>query len=170
MEFRRHGEDEPIPVPGTCLKLRTFGGPSKGIGVEGVSVGSTRRRRQHAKRRSNFACQCPSCAPQRGPEIPWSWSGSRKPLQGPHRGLGPGGGSVGPGPTSSICSVINTRMELKGKRCQCGPCGQYFTTTSHFDKHRVGPYKERVGREGQCRRCLTYMKWSNTIFMPHVAR
>jgi hypothetical protein len=44
-----------------------------------------------------------------------------------------------------------------------------FTTTSHFDKHRVGPYKERVGREGQCRRCLTYMKWSNTIFMPHVA-
>ena len=98
-----------------------------------------------------------------------SWSGSRKPLQCPHRGLGPGGGSVGPGggsvgpgggsagpgPTSSIFSLINTRMELKGKRCQCGACEEYFTTTSHFDKHRVGPYDGRVGREGQCRRCLT---------------
>jgi hypothetical protein len=51
-----------------------------------------------------------------------SWSGSRKPLPVPHRGLGPGGGSVGPGggsagpgPTSSIFSLINTRMELKRK-------------------------------------------------------
>ena len=57
---------------------------------------------------------------------------------------GPGGGSAGPGPTSSIFrifSLINTRMELKGKRCQRGACGQYFTTTSHFDKHRVGCQK-----------------------------
>lgn len=35
-------------------------------------------------------------------------------------------------------------MKLQGRRCQCGDggrnggCGEYFTTTSAFDRHRVG--------------------------------
>ena len=41
---------------------------------------------------------------------------------------------------------------LRGDHCQCsGPpyqgCGQYFNSTSAFDKHRVG--------DGEARRCLT---------------
>lgn len=28
-------------------------------------------------------------------------------------------------------------MRLKGKRCQCGGCGEYFSTLRAFDRHRV---------------------------------
>lgn len=44
---------------------------------------------------------------------------------------------------------MNT-IELRrgSERCQCGVCGEYFSTTSNFDKHRTGSY------EGT-RRCMT---------------
>ena len=37
-------------------------------------------------------------------------------------------------------------MKLNGERCKCSACGQYFSTTANFDKHRVG-------RHGVDRRC-----------------
>lgn len=34
-------------------------------------------------------------------------------------------------------------IELRpgSQRCQCAACHQYFSTTSNFDKHRVGDYE-----------------------------
>jgi len=29
-------------------------------------------------------------------------------------------------------------MKLTGSRCQCRACGEYFNSTSAFDKHRFG--------------------------------
>ena len=37
--------------------------------------------------------------------------------------------------------------ELRGKRCECGACGLFFTSVTSFDEHRVGPVEDR--------RCLT---------------
>jgi hypothetical protein len=37
---------------------------------------------------------------------------------------------------------------LRGNRCQCTACGEYFNRVSTFDKHRTGAYDER-------RRCLS---------------
>jgi hypothetical protein len=39
---------------------------------------------------------------------------------------------------------------LTGSRCKCGACGQLFNSVSVFDRHRVGPWKDR----GIHRRCL----------------
>lgn len=33
--------------------------------------------------------------------------------------------------------------KLSGDRCRCNACGEYFRTTSAFDKHRTGPYVDR---------------------------
>ena len=37
-----------------------------------------------------------------------------------------------------------TSATLKGKRCQCSKCGEVFSTTSNFDRHRKGSHD--VGR------------------------
>lgn len=39
-------------------------------------------------------------------------------------------------------------MKLRGDRNQCQGCGEYFNSTSAFDKHRVGDF-------GVDRRCIT---------------
>ena len=31
-------------------------------------------------------------------------------------------------------------MKLTGDRCQCRACGEYFNSTSAFDKHRIGDW------------------------------
>ena len=33
--------------------------------------------------------------------------------------------------------------KLRGNRCQCAACGEYFKSTFAFDKHRVGPHSDR---------------------------
>lgn len=42
--------------------------------------------------------------------------------------------------------------KLTGNRCQCPTCGEYFTSTRAFDRHRVGSY----AKPGQpnTRRCM----------------
>jgi hypothetical protein len=37
---------------------------------------------------------------------------------------------------------------LRGNRCQCTACGEYFNRVSTFDRHRVGSYEDG-------RRCLS---------------
>lgn len=44
-------------------------------------------------------------------------------------------------------------MKLTNTRCQCGGCGEYFTATSSFDKHRTGDYA-KPGAKAGTRRCL----------------
>ena len=44
-------------------------------------------------------------------------------------------------------------MILRGKVSLCRACGKVFTTTSTFDKHRVGKYD--LTAPGYGRRCLT---------------
>lgn len=44
-------------------------------------------------------------------------------------------------------------MKLRGRRCQCRTCGEYFNAASLFDQHRTGPYTLADGSCG--RRCLT---------------
>lgn len=39
-------------------------------------------------------------------------------------------------------------MRLTGTRCQCAGCKRYFSSTSHFEAHRMGDY-------GVDRRCGT---------------
>jgi len=41
-----------------------------------------------------------------------------------------------------------TAPKLTGNRCQCPTCGDYFTSTRAFDRHRIGQF-------GNDRRCLT---------------
>lgn len=40
--------------------------------------------------------------------------------------------------------------KLTGNRCQCAGCGDYFNSTSTFDRHRAGAYDTRTSR-----RCLS---------------
>jgi hypothetical protein len=42
---------------------------------------------------------------------------------------------------------------LRGDRCLCRTCGEYFNSTAAFDKHRVGPYDLKAPHYG--RRCRT---------------
>lgn len=35
-----------------------------------------------------------------------------------------------------------TNAVLKGKRSYCNTCGEYFSTTSNFDRHRVGEHRK----------------------------
>lgn len=34
-------------------------------------------------------------------------------------------------------------MKLRGDRCQCTVCDEYFNSTYAFDKHRKGNYQDR---------------------------
>lgn len=45
-------------------------------------------------------------------------------------------------------------MKLTNHRCQCAGCGEYFTRTSSFDKHRTGRHAN-PGEWLGTRRCLT---------------
>jgi len=47
-----------------------------------------------------------------------------------------------------------TGPTLKGCRCQCPACGEYFGSERAFDRHRVGEY-EVPGRASDSRLCLT---------------
>lgn len=42
---------------------------------------------------------------------------------------------------------------LTGSRCMCRGCGEYFNSTTVFDRHRVGPFAP-INRPNT-RRCLT---------------
>ena len=46
-----------------------------------------------------------------------------------------------------------TGPTLKGCRCQCVACGEYFGSERAFDRHRVGDYAE-PGQWRGTRRCL----------------
>jgi len=48
---------------------------------------------------------------------------------------------------------ITNTPELTGNRCQCTGCGEYFTSTRAFDRHRVGNYTQP--RQPSTRRCMT---------------
>src|SRR5579863_20205 len=41
-------------------------------------------------------------------------------------------------------------LALRGNRCRCTACGDYFNSIFAFDRHRVGNYSTRTSR-----RCLT---------------
>lgn len=45
-----------------------------------------------------------------------------------------------------------TTRTLSGNRCQCPACGDWFNSTSTFDRHRVGTF-ESAG-VANTRRCL----------------
>lgn len=45
------------------------------------------------------------------------------------------------------------RMCLTVSRCQCTACGEYFNSTSTFDRHRLGDYAKPGQLKGN-RRCL----------------
>ena len=40
---------------------------------------------------------------------------------------------------------------LTGVKCKCSGCGNYFNSTSAFDKHRIG----RIGKVNVPRHCLS---------------
>lgn len=44
--------------------------------------------------------------------------------------------------------------KLRGCRCQCAGCGEYFSSEGAFDCHRVGDFAE-PGRWCGARRCMT---------------
>ena len=44
-------------------------------------------------------------------------------------------------------------LRLTGSRCQCPACGEYFNSTSTFDRHRVGDFA-KPGQLMGTRRCL----------------
>ena len=44
--------------------------------------------------------------------------------------------------------------KLTGNRCRCGACGDYFNSTSTFDRHRTGKFAP-LGVWPHSRRCLT---------------
>jgi len=35
---------------------------------------------------------------------------------------------------------MRTNAKLKGKRCQCPSCSEFFSTSSSFDRHRKGEH------------------------------
>ena len=47
-----------------------------------------------------------------------------------------------------------TDSTLKGCRCQCAACGEYFASERAFDRHRVGDYAAPGHWQGT-RRCLS---------------
>ncbi len=47
---------------------------------------------------------------------------------------------------------------LKGCRCQCAACGEYFGSERAFERHRVGVY-EVPGRVSDSRRCLRLLEF-----------
>lgn len=69
-------------------------------------------------------------------------------------------GSTHPTPTGATGTVERRLREadeppkLRGCRCQCGGCGEYFSSEGAFDRHRVGNYAE-PGQWKGTRRCMT---------------
>lgn len=53
------------------------------------------------------------------------------------------------GKAEELDSTVDKR--LIGSRCRCPTCGEWFNSTSTFDRHRVGPWTDR----GTHRRCLS---------------
>jgi len=43
--------------------------------------------------------------------------------------------------------------QLTGNRCQCPACGEYFTSSRAFDRHRIGGFARQS--VPNMRRCLT---------------
>jgi hypothetical protein len=50
-----------------------------------------------------------------------------------------------------VCGAIG--RALRGDRCLCHGCGEYFNSSAAFDKHRIGQYDST--RPGYGRRCRT---------------
>lgn len=46
-----------------------------------------------------------------------------------------------------------TGPTLTGNRCQCTACGDWFNSTSSFDRHRVGAFEATM--QANTRRCLS---------------
>jgi hypothetical protein len=46
-------------------------------------------------------------------------------------------------------------MRLTGQRNQCPTCGKYFSRTSGFVKHRIGPFGDGPLGTSPKRRCMT---------------
>ena len=55
--------------------------------------------------------------------------------------------------------MTTTKRKLIGDRSECAACRLRFTSTSSFDKHRVGNYTER--------RCLTESELRTKGFEPN---
>lgn len=47
-----------------------------------------------------------------------------------------------------------SRPRLTGNRCECPTCGELFSRTRAFDRHRIGAYA-KPGEWKDSRRCLT---------------
>ena len=47
-----------------------------------------------------------------------------------------------------------TGPALRGGRCQCAACGEYFASERAFDRHRIGDHAP-VGRWQGTRRCMS---------------
>jgi len=56
-------------------------------------------------------------------------------------------------------------MTLTGNRCRCSGCGEYFNSTSMFDRHRAGDWKDR----GSNRRCLSPAELSERGYLKNSA-
>lgn len=52
-------------------------------------------------------------------------------------------------------------MILRGDRCRCSACGEYFNSTGMFDAHRRGAYPDR--------RCLTVAEMYSKGYLPNQA-
>lgn len=50
-----------------------------------------------------------------------------------------------------------TGPRLTSGRCRCAACGDYFTSTRSFDRHRMGAYAKPGKWRGE-RRCLTVVE------------
>ena len=49
---------------------------------------------------------------------------------------------------------------LTGNRCQCAACGEYFNSTSSFDRHRAGDSSSRTSRRCRTPAELILRGWS----------
>jgi len=43
-------------------------------------------------------------------------------------------------------TLVKISRKLTGSRCRCTSCGDYFNSTSTFDRHRAGDYDSRASR------------------------
>lgn len=56
------------------------------------------------------------------------------------------------------------RNGMRGDRNQCPTCGEFFASTSAFDKHRTGPWGKADGTPSK-RRCLTVQEMVDKGFL-----
>jgi hypothetical protein len=50
-----------------------------------------------------------------------------------------------------VAYKVSAMQKLPGARCRCPTCGEYFNSTSVFDRHRIGSCRDN----GVHRRCLS---------------